>query len=112
MVSFPAAGWRLQKKITLVRNNPMGAFQNLDSANSSGCKVRLEEGSCVWLRPERANHVWSYDFVSSMTQDGRTLRLLVLIDEYARECLTIRVARREAGEEEYGKTFYGCIDCR
>jgi transposase InsO family protein len=48
----------------------------------------------VRLRPERANHVWSYDFVSAMTHDGRTLRMLVLIDEYTRECLTIRVARR------------------
>jgi putative transposase len=46
------------------------------------------------LRPERANHVWSYDFVSATTHDGRTLRLLQLIDEYARECLAIRVARR------------------
>ena len=52
------------------------------------------DGSCVRLRPERANHVWSYDFVSAMTHDGRTLRLLTLIDEYTRECLAIRVARR------------------
>ena len=29
-----------------------------------------------------------------MTHDGRTLRMLTLIDEYTRECLTIRVARR------------------
>jgi putative transposase len=29
-----------------------------------------------------------------MTHDGRTLRMLVLIDEYTRECLAIRVARR------------------
>jgi len=34
-----------------------------------------------------ANHVWSYDFVSAMTHNGRTLRMLVLIDEYTRECL-------------------------
>jgi putative transposase len=29
-----------------------------------------------------------------MTHDGRALRLLVLLDEYTRECLAIRVARR------------------
>jgi putative transposase len=29
-----------------------------------------------------------------MTHDGRTPRLLVLIDEYTRECLAIQVARR------------------
>jgi transposase InsO family protein len=57
-------------------------------------RLWLEDGSCVRLRPERANHVWSYDFVSAMTHDGRTLRLLTLIDEYTRECLALRVARR------------------
>jgi putative transposase len=50
--------------------------------------------SCVRLMPERANHVWSYDFVSATTHDGRTIRMLTMIDEYTRECLAIRVARR------------------
>ena len=36
----------------------------------------------------------SYDFVSARTHDGRTLRLLTLLDEYTRECLAIRVKRR------------------
>ena len=57
-------------------------------------RLWLNDGSCMRLRPERANHVWSYDFVSAMTHDGRTLRMLTLIDEYTRECLAIRVARR------------------
>ena len=57
-------------------------------------RLWLNDGSCLHLRPERANHVWSYDFVSAMTHDGRTLRMLTLIDEYTRECLAIRVARR------------------
>jgi putative transposase len=57
-------------------------------------RLWLNDGSCVRLRPERANHVWSYDFVKAMTHDGRALRLLVLLDEYTRECLAIRVARR------------------
>ena len=48
-------------------------------------------------RPERANHVWSYDFVKAMTHDGRALRILVVIDEYTRECLALRVARRLGG---------------
>jgi putative transposase len=38
--------------------------------------------------------VSSYDFVSAMTHDGRTLRMLTLTAEYTRECLPIRVARR------------------
>jgi putative transposase len=39
------------------------------------------------------NHVWSYDFVSAKTHDGRTVRMLNLIDEYTRECLLIRCER-------------------
>src|SRR5271165_347362 len=57
-------------------------------------RLWLNDGSCVRLRPEHENHVWSYDFVSASTHDGRTLRLLTLIDEYTRKCLAIRVARR------------------
>jgi putative transposase len=57
-------------------------------------RLWLNDGSCVRLRPERANQVWSYDFVSAMTHDGRLLRLLTMLDEYTRECLAIRVARR------------------
>ena len=34
-----------------------------------------------------------------MTHDGRSLRLLTLIDEYTRECLAIRVARRLGSQE-------------
>ena len=57
-------------------------------------RLWLNDGSCVRLRAERRNHVWSYDFVSWTTYDGRTIRLLNLIDEYTRECLAIRVERR------------------
>ena len=54
----------------------------------------FNDGSCVRLRPEHTNHVWSYDFVSAKTYDGRALRMLNLIDEHSRECLMIRSERR------------------
>jgi transposase InsO family protein len=57
-------------------------------------RLWLNDGSCVRLRPEHPNHVWSYDFVSTFTHDGRTVRMLNLIDEYTRECLAIHVRRR------------------
>ena len=44
------------------------------------------DGSCRRRRAERPNHVWSYDFVSERTHDGRPLRLLTIVDEYTREC--------------------------
>jgi putative transposase len=54
----------------------------------------MNDGSCVRLRPQHANHVWAYDFVSDRTHDGRTFRMLTVIDEYTRECLAIVVDRR------------------
>jgi putative transposase len=52
------------------------------------------DGSCVRLRPEHENHVWSYDFVHDQTHEGRTLRMLTVVDEYTRECLQIEVSRK------------------
>jgi len=57
-------------------------------------RLWLNDGSCVRLRPKYPNHVWSYDFVMDRTHDGRSIRLLTLIDEYTRECLSIDVARK------------------
>jgi transposase InsO family protein len=48
----------------------------------------------IRLRPEYRNHVWSYDFVEAHTHDGRSLRVLTVIDEFTRQCLAIRVSRR------------------
>lgn len=52
--------------------------------------------SCLRLRPEHRDHVWSYDFVEARTHDGRKVRLLNVIDEYTRECLAIRGAQAES----------------
>ena len=57
-------------------------------------RLWLNDGSCIRLRPERANHVWSYDFVADRTHDGKAYRMLCIIDEFTRECLAINVARR------------------
>jgi len=54
----------------------------------------LNDGSCIRLKPERKGHVWAYDFVACRTEDGRAIRMLTVIDEYTRECLAIRTARR------------------
>jgi putative transposase len=57
-------------------------------------RLWLNDGSCVRLRPEHSNHVWSYDFVEDRTHDGGKYRMLNLIDEFTRECLAIRVDRK------------------
>ena len=57
-------------------------------------RLWLNDGSCVRLRPQCRNHVWSYDFVMDRTHDGKPFRILTVIDEYTRECLALHVARK------------------
>ena len=57
-------------------------------------RLWLSDGSCIRLRAERPNHVWSYDFVEDRTHDGRRYRMLNVIDEFTHECLAIRVSRK------------------
>jgi len=57
-------------------------------------RLWLNDGSCVRLRPLHQDHVWSYDFVTARTSDGRAMRMLNIIDEYTRECLAIRIGRK------------------
>ena len=57
-------------------------------------RLWLNDGSCMRLRPEHRSHVWSWDFVFIRTDDGRSVKLMVVIDEFTRECLAIHVARR------------------
>ena len=57
-------------------------------------RLWLNDGSCIQLRAEWANHVWSYDFVHHRTYDGRAFRMLNVLDEFTRESLAIRVGRK------------------
>ncbi len=57
-------------------------------------RLWLNDGSCIRLRPEYPNHVWSYDFVEDRTHNGRKFRMLNVIDEFTRECIAIKVSRK------------------
>jgi transposase InsO family protein len=62
-------------------------------------RLWFNDGTCVRLRPLYTDHVWSYDFMADRTRDGRAFRLLNIIDEYSRECLSIDVARKLTSED-------------
>lgn len=53
-------------------------------------RLYLNDGSCIRLRPCWPNHVWAYDFVAERLKDGTKIRTLTVIDEYTRECLSLR----------------------
>ena len=39
--------------------------------------------------PQGPNHRWSLDFVSDVFTDGRRFRILAVVDDFTRECLTL-----------------------
>ena len=57
-------------------------------------RLWLNDGSCIRLRPDHKDHVWSYDLMIARTADGRAFKILNILDEYTRECLAILVKRR------------------
>ena len=68
-------------------------------------RLWLNDGSCIRLRPEYKDHVWSYDFVMDRTADGRAFKILTLIDEYTRECLAMLVNRRITSSDVIDQLF-------
>lgn len=64
------------------------------------------ENGCVSHRAEYKDHVWSYDFLSDRTEDGRQLRLPAVIDEFTCECLAIEVDRHFTSDDVIGVLQY------
>jgi len=62
-------------------------------------RLWLNDGSCIRLRPECKDHVWSYDFVMARTSDGRSFRILTILDEYSKECLAMKVDRHISSQD-------------
>ena len=68
-------------------------------------RLWLNDGSCVRLRPEHKDHVWSYDFMIDRTANGRAFKILNIIDEYTRECLATKVARKIKADDVLDQLF-------
>jgi len=68
-------------------------------------RLWLNKSSCIRLRPQFKDHVWSYDFMVARTAEGRAFRLLNIIDEYTRECLAILVKRRITSHDVIDQLF-------
>lgn len=75
----------------------------------TGLKIRKKKkkyrriiGQHLRLRALRKNHVWSYDLVSGKLLRGGKYRILLVIDEYSRECLGVLVKRSIKAENVEG----------
>ena len=56
------------------------------------------DGGIVCREAESRDHVWSVDFIFDRKINGRSLKMLVVIDEFTRECLAMEVSRKFTGE--------------
>lgn len=86
------AGWKVNDK----RVERIWRREGLKVPQKQPKKRRLwlNDGSCIRLRPEYANHVWAYDFVQDRTWDGKAMKMLTVVDEFSRECLAIVTERK------------------
>ena len=85
-------GWRVNKK----RVHRLWSKEGLKVPDKQRKRRRLpilggSENSCTRKRATHLNHVWSYDFVMDLTEDGRRLKMMPVVDEYTRECLSIDI---------------------
>jgi transposase InsO family protein len=90
-------GWRVNVK----RVHRLWKREGLQIRKKQRKRRRLGTGenACDRYRPQHKDHVWAYDFVSDRTEGGGQLKLLCVVDEYTRECLTIMAARRFTGRQ-------------
>jgi transposase InsO family protein len=84
----------------LAKRRIKGAAETVESGH-----LWLNNGSCVRLRPEHKGPVWSYDFVTDHTEDSKTFKILNIINEYTRECLTTLVERKIKADDVIDQLF-------
>ena len=62
-------------------------------------RLGTSENGCDRRRAEHKDHVWCWDFVFDRTASGSVLKWLSIVDEYTRECLTLKVDRSITSED-------------
>ena len=85
-------GWEVNKKRVLRLWREQG-LKVPKKQHKSRRLVGSSENGVTKRRAESPNHVWSYDFAMDSTEDGRRLKMMPVVDEYTRECLSLEGQR-------------------
>ena len=82
-------GWKINRK----RVHRLWKQENLRVPKRARKRLRGTSGenACDRRKPTRRNDVWTLDFAWDVTEQGRQLKFLPIVDEYTRECLAILV---------------------
>ena len=90
-----ADGWR----VNLKKIRRLWREEGLKVSVKATKRKRVGTSSHALWRSEYPNHVWSWDFVHDITTDGRTLKILGIVDEFTRQCFTLFVARSQKASD-------------
>jgi len=82
-------GWPVNHKRVqrIWRKEALQVHYRPQHSKSAGCS----ENSCAVKKALYKDHVWTYDFTSDQSEDGRSLKFLTVLDEFTRESLAIEV---------------------
>ena len=94
-------GWHVNKKriYRLWREEGLKVPEGKQHKRGRLILLGGSENGCTRRRAEYKDHVWSYDFVMDLTENGRRLKMMPVVDEYTRECLSIDVERSITAED-------------
>ena len=97
-------GWRVNHK----KVERLWREEGLQLPQRHKKKRRLyhKDSSIIRLRPTHPNHVWSVDFVHDKLSNGRSYKMLTVLDEYTRQALAVEV-RTRMGSEDVLEVLYG-----
>ncbi len=85
-------GWEVNKKRVLRLWREQG-LKVPKKQHKSRRMLGSGENGVSRRRAEYPGHVWSYDFAMDSTEDGRRLKVMPVVDEYTRECLSLEGQR-------------------
>ena len=92
-------GWRVnRKKVQRIRRaEGLIATQPKKKARRNGTST-----TACKQRADAISDVWSWDFIFDTTEEGKSIKILSIVDEYSRFCIALEVERKINGESVSG----------
>ncbi len=87
-------GWEVNAKRIYRLYTEEGLIVRTKKRKDRAQRQRVAQGSA--LRPDQK---WSMDFVAQRLPDGRWIRVLTVVDQYTRECVTLLADNTLSGEK-------------
>jgi len=93
-VMLKREGWNVNAKRIYRLYIEEGLIVRTQTRRQRAQRQRVAQGPAV-----RRNERWSMDFVAQRLADGRWIRVLTVVDQYTRECLTLHADTALSGEK-------------